>query len=221
MRVRVAFLAILLVTPLEAWAQEKSLLEREAKGWIDLMPGKKLEGWKRVPLDPETKLADKNPWSVRGDILECDGVGIKEAFYHDREFTDGVFHLEWRFKKVNDKKDYNSGAYVRSVDGKLWHQVQIAHLDKPPFMGDLFGDLPVNGKIERVIIRGNGPDRVHPPGEWNTYEIGSKGKNIRVWINGATTLTWDNCQVPRGHVGMQAEFFFIEFKNLKFRPSQD
>jgi hypothetical protein len=36
-------------------------------------------------------------------------------------------------------------------------------------------------------------------------------------INGKTSCVWNDCRTPRGHIGMQAEFFYIEFKNLKFR----
>ena len=33
----------------------------------------------------------------------------------------------------------------------------------------------------------------------------------------AVTTTWNECQVPTGHVGLQAEYYYIEFKNLKFK----
>ncbi len=198
---------------------EKSALERDPKGWLDLTPGKDLQGWKRVAIAPDTTLNTKNPWKMEGGLLLCDGVGVKEMLLHDKEFGDGIFHLEWRFRKVEGKKDYNSGAYVRTAaDGKLWHQVQIAHLEKPPLMGDLFGDSLVKGKPERVLVRGDGAKRANPPGEWNTYEITARGKTVRVWFNGAMTLTWDECPLAKGHVGMQAEFYFIEFRNLKFKP---
>src|SRR3954447_13170002 len=109
-------LALVLLASPHAFGQDtRSALERDPAGWADLLPGKNLEGWKRVPLDPDTKLADRNPWSVRGDVLRCDGEGIKEAFYNDKTFADGIFHVEWRFEKVTGKKqDYNSGVYVRS-----------------------------------------------------------------------------------------------------------
>jgi 3-keto-disaccharide hydrolase len=214
----VAFLAILSgFSP--AQETEKSLLQREPKGWVDLFPGKDLKGWKRVILPPDKELNARNPWKVEGELLLCDGVGIKEMLLYEKEFADGVFHLEWRFRKEGEKKDYNSGAYVRTaLDGKLWHQVQIAHQDKPPLLGDLFGDSLVKDKPERVQIRSEGHKRANPPGEWNTYEITAKGKTLSVWINGATTLTWNDCPLPRGHVGMQAEFYFIEFRNIKFKP---
>jgi hypothetical protein len=217
---RANLLLLLLAASVQGQEQTKSALTRDPKGWIDLLPGKDLQGWKRVAIAPDTTLNAKNPWKVEGNLLLCDGVGVKEMLLYDREFTDGVFHLEWRFRKVEGKTDYNSGAYVRTAaDGKLWHQVQIAHLEKPPLLGDLFGPSLVKGKTEQVLIRGDGAKRANPPGEWNTYEITAKGSSIAVWINGAQTLTWNDCAIKKGHVGMQAEFFFIEFRNLKFKPN--
>jgi hypothetical protein len=195
-----------------------SALESDPKGWIDLFSKDlNLKHWKRVALD--TKLSQRNPWHVdaKGKILQCDATGeIKEMLLYDKEFGDGIFHVEWRFRPVTEgKKDYNSGVYVRCPDnGKQWIQIQVAHVEKPPFLGDLFGDL---GNMVRVVQRSDGAKRAHPPGEWNTYEITAKGKRISVWINGATTLTWKDCPFPRGHVGMQAEFFYIEFRNIKFK----
>ncbi len=221
MRLKFVTLLMVIAGVGSAQGQEagKSALERDAKGWIDLLPGKDLQGWKRVPIDPDTTLNAKNAWKVEGNVLQCDGVGVKEMLLSDKEYTDGIFHVEWRFRKVEGKQDYNSGAYVRTAgDGKFWHQVQIAHLEKPPLLGDLFGNSLVKGKPESVLIRGDGAKRAKPPGEWNTYEITAKGSNIAVWINGAETLTWSECPIKKGHVGLQAEFFFIEFRNLKFKP---
>lgn len=215
-------LVTLLVFSAPAVAQEKSALETSPDGWLDLMPGKDLKGWKRVALFPDTKLADKNPWSVEGNLLLCDGVGIKEMLIYDKEFGDGVFHTEWRFRPVTgDKKDYNGGLYIRSkADGKIWSQIQVAHLEKPPFVGDIFGDKVVGDKLERYIIRGEGTKRVKTPGEWNTMEVSAKGSNIAVWLNGGVVTTWNECPLPRGYLGMQAEFFFLEFRNLKFKEAR-
>ena len=197
-------------------ADDKSTLEKDSLGWIDLFPNAEMKDWKRVAL--EVGLVEKHPWSVQGDILLCEGAGAKEMLLYDKPFADGVFHLEWRFRKLDGKQDYNSGAYVRTLDGTVWHQIQIAHLDKPPFMGDLFGDMSVKGKTERVIIPGTGPQHINPPGQCNLYEITCRGKQVDVWMNGHSTLTWNDCAVAKGMVGMQAEFFTIEFRNLKFKP---
>lgn len=191
--------------------------------WQDLFPGKNLAGWKRVPIAPDAKLNEKNAWSVdvQNKVLLCDGVGVKEMLLFDKEFGDGVFYVEWRFRKVEDDPIYNSGIYVRSKsDGLTWHQVQVAHTKKPPYMGDIFRIPDVTKPVPEVVAIGDGPKHVKAPGEWNTYEITCKGKTISVAINGNKTCTWNDCPVPRGHVGMQAEFFFIEFKNLKFKETK-
>jgi hypothetical protein len=200
-----------------------SALESDPKGWLDLFNGKDLKGWKRMFLAPDDKLNAKNPWSVdaKNGVLVCDGVGIKEMLLHESQRDDGVFHVEWRFKKTKDTVGYNSGVYVRSGgDGKHWVQAQVAMLEKPPLVADLFGDIRVDGAVKRVHIPGTGHKHVRPVGDWNTMEVTCKGKNISVWLNGAVVTTWTDCPVARGHVGMQAEFYFIEFKNLKFKPLQ-
>src|SRR5262249_4831535 len=100
---RMKRMSLLLVAALAptatAQGPAKSGLERDPRGWIDLLPGKDLKGWKRVPIAPDTKLSDRNPWKVEGDLLLCDGVGIKEMLLYEKEFGDGVFHIEWRFRK--------------------------------------------------------------------------------------------------------------------------
>lgn len=220
MRTCAVTLALLIASNVCLAADEagKSALDSEPTGWIDLQPGKDLKGWKRVPIPPDTKLNAKGPWSVKDHLLLCDGVGVKEMLLYDKEFGDGIFHVEWRFRKVEGKQDYNSGIYVRTAgDGKYWHQAQVAHLEKPPLLGDLFGNTLGNDKVEPFLIRGQGAKRARPPGEWNAFEIMAKGKTVSVWINGATTCTWKECPVAKGHVGLQAEFFFIEFRNLKFK----
>lgn len=197
----------------------KTLLETDPQGWTDVMPGADLKGWQRVAIAPDTTLKPKNAWRVdtASGTLQCDGVGVKEMLLYDRELGDGVFHLEWRFHPVGGDVDYNSGAYVRS-SGSLWHQIQIAHTFKSPYVGDVFGDRPVpGGKPERWVVSGTGRSLTQPPGEWNVMEIRCRGKEIIVAINGLEATRFAGCDAPRGRIGLQAEYYQIEFRNLKFK----
>lgn len=191
----------------------------DAGGWIDLFPGKDLAGWRRVPIDP---LAAKPVWSISADgkTLLIDGVEAKEMLLHEKERGDGVFQVEWRFRKLpGEKPVYNGGVYVRSsLDGQVWVQAQVAHADKPPVVGDLFGMTPVAGTLARTEVFQRGPDRSRPPGDWNTYRITCRGKRVSLEVNGAVTATWEDCGVARGHLGLQAEFSPIEVRSLKFKP---
>lgn len=217
----IAFSALIPVTthsPAGEVKETKSALETDPKGWINLLPGTDLKDWKRVPIPPGAKLSAKDPWSIvvsaGGLILQCDGVGIHEMLLLNKEFADGIFHAEWRFKKLADKKGYNSGVYVRnSADGKIWHQAQVGSKN----VGHIFGDTLQGGKVKRINIDNKVPQRGKEAGEWNFYEITCTGKEITLWINGAVTAHWTDCQVPRGYIGLEAEFYYIEFKNLKFK----
>jgi hypothetical protein len=198
--------------------ETKSALESDPIGWTDLLADKSLKGWKRVSIPPKSKLNAKNPWKVDADtgMLVCDGVGIHEMLLFDKELGDGIFHVEWRFKKLDGKKGgYNSGVYVRnSADGAIWHQAQVGNKN----VGYIFGQTLIDGK--RAGIPGNkkpGPQRGKEAGEWNTYEITCKGPKMTLWVNGAVTAVWDGCQVPRGYLGLEAEGYLIEFKNVKYK----
>ena len=108
--------------------------------------------------------------------------------------------------------DANSGIFIRCQDptkitDRSCYEVNIFDQRKDPTYG-------TGGIVHFVEVN----PMPKAGGKWNTYEITTKGTTIAVWINGAKTCTWDNCPLTKGHVGLQAEFFFIEFRNLKFRP---
>lgn len=201
----------------------KTALASDPIGWLDLMPGTNLKGWKREPIAPSTTISLKDPWKVdpKSRILNCSGVGVKEMLlYEQMSFGDGIFHLEWRFRKVDGDPEYNSGAYVRTNGAELWHQIQIAHNREAPFVGDIFGDRQVNGKPERWVVSGTGKEWILPAGEWNTLEIGCRGREITVWVNGHESTRWTECDVDRGRIGLQSEYFDIEFRQLLWKDSK-
>jgi hypothetical protein len=187
--------------------------------WENLLPPPSLDGFRRVPLDP---LAQKPVWQVRADgALFIDGVGAKEMLLSEREFADGVLHVEWRFLPSDPEGHaqpvYNGGVYVRTaLDGKSWVQLQVAHSDKPPVVGDLIAQVPGSG--QRVEVFQSQPSSVVPVGEWNTYDISAQGSTIELSVNGRTSVTWSTCPIASGHVGLQAEGSPIEVRVLRFRP---
>ena len=218
MQFRWGILALVALACGSAKAQDqKSVLETDPKGWVDLLD-KDLKNWSRVSIPPKSKLKEKSPWSVTedGKTLICDGIGYHEMLLFQRDIADGIFHVEWRFK-VSDKKGYNSGVYVRnSADGAIWHQAQVGNS-----VGFLFGTTLIDGK--KASIPTNklpGANRAKPIGEWNTYEITTRGKNITLWVNGAVTAEWKSCEVPSGYFGLEAEGYWIEFKIIKLKETK-
>jgi hypothetical protein len=199
---------------LAADAPMKSALETDSSGWTNLLQ-EGLTRWKRVPIPPDSKLKDVNPWSTKDGMLYCAGKGAgHEMLLYDAELADGIFHVEWRFPPVENGKGYNSGVYVRnSADGAIWHQAQVGNKN----VGFLFGTTRVDGAPRRFNIKAVGPQRGKEAGAWNVYEIECRGKTVKLWINGAITCTWDDCQVPRGFLGLEAEGWAIEFRNVKWK----
>jgi hypothetical protein len=218
----VLVLAVLLPTFLRESAADdtkQSALERDPQGWTDLLKqaGPNLEGWVRGPLPAGAKLNPRSQWSLdtaTGNLI-CEGNGGHEWLRWDSELGDFIYHVEWRFTAVPGKKGYNSGVYARnSVDAKIWHQAQTGDGSG----GYIFGNSDVGGTTKRINLSKRGAvSRVKPAGEWNTFEITCRGKEMTLWVNGAMTTRWEDCAVPRGYVGLEAEGWRIEFRNVKLK----
>ena len=124
---------------------------------------------------------------------------------------DAAFHVEWRFAPVEGADKYNSGVLARTApDLSVWHQAQVGLKG-----GFLFGPTPVDGVVKRVTQEPAAP-RVLPAGEWNVYEIVARGRTLSLWVNGAFTSEIP-IGVSRGHFGLEAEGWRIEFRNLKIK----
>jgi hypothetical protein len=197
-----------------------SALERDSQGWTDLLAhaGPRLEGWVRGPIPPTGKLNPRSQWSLDAATghLVCQGDGGHEWLRWDHELGDFIYHVEWRFTPVAGKKGYNSGLYARnSADARIWHQAQTGDGSG----GFLFGETSVNGTLKRINLSKQQPaSRVKPAGQWNTFEITCRGKEMTLWVNGAITNTWRDCEVPRGYLGVEAEGYRIEFRQVKLKP---
>lgn len=190
-----------------------SLLESDPAGWTSVQPGPDLAGWTRGAW-PATAALGAQQWSVdpvTGHLV-CDGKGGHEWLRYDRETGDAAFHVEWRFTPVAGADRYNSGVFARTVtDLSAWHQGQVG-LEG----GFLFGVTPVGGVVKR-ITQEPAAARVRPAGEWNVYEIVARARTLSLWVNGAVTSEIA-VDVPRGHFGLEAEGWRIEFRNLKTKP---
>jgi 3-keto-disaccharide hydrolase len=190
----------------------KSALETDSSGWEDIMPPKDLQGWTRVPIPASGKFI-RDQWHLEGGQLVCDGDGGHDMLLFDRELHDCIFHVEFCFKKIGDKKGYNSGVFIRTTrDGKIWHQAQVGSASG----GYLFGVTPVGAETRKFNV-GLKPCRVKEAGEWNTYEVTARGSQLTLWVNGFITADLPDCGLDKGCVGLEGEGFLIQFRNLKLK----
>jgi len=218
--IRVLGLTAVLVVAAVARDDAPSALEKDPDGWTDLLAktDSKLTGWMRAPLPAWGKLNDQTQWSLDSATghLVCHGDRGHEWLRWDKELGDCIFHVEWRFTVVPGKKGYNSGVYARnSADAAIYHQAQTGDASG----GYLFGNTLEHGIAKRFNLSKQQPkSRVKPAGEWNVFEITCQGKEMSLWVNGAIANRWTDCEVTKGYVGLEAEGFRIEFRNVKVKP---
>jgi hypothetical protein len=194
--------------------ERKSALETDPHGWTDIQPAGDLKGWTRVAIPPTNPLG-RAQWHTDAarQVLVCDGDGGHEMLRFDRELGDCAFHIEFRFTPVaGTNRNYNSGVFIRnSADGTIWHQAQLTMTG-----GYLFGNTPANGVMKRFKLS-PAERRMKPAGEWNTMEVSARGKNLSVWLNGAETCAFPDCEVAKGYLALESEGYQIEFRNLKVK----
>ncbi len=210
------FLFSVLVLAVAGWAQTPSALESEPAGWQDIMPNSTMQGWTRLPFMTSDPLNPVSQWKLDpAGLLVCEGDKGHEFFRYDKELANFIFHAEWRFVPIPNGKGYNSGVFARnSADGTIWHQAQTGDASG----GFLMGSTPVKGALQRVNLRNEMKEnRVKPAGEWNVYELRAEGPKLTLWVNGAVTTVLDNLEVPKGYIGLEAEGYRIEFRNLKLK----
>jgi len=217
----IALLCCCLLFP-AVYCQTKSALELDASGWIDLLADRTMKDWIRGPLggNPIVRagnMSDPSPWKLEpaSRMLTCAGDKAgHEWLRYAPELGDFIYHVEFRFPPVQNETRYNAGVFVKtSVDGNTWLQAQ-ATLDG----GYLFGNTPVNGVAQRVNLREKmAGNRVKPAGEWNVYEVRAVGKQIILWVNGAVVNEFADCEVPRAYIGLEAEGYRVEFRNVRLK----
>ncbi len=208
------FSGLVLAAALLSAAESPAAFQAGAGGWQDLTT---LKGWTRVPIPKTAALNPEDQWKYdpRMKTIICEGDKGHEMLRSNTQYKDFVLHVEWRLKKTEGEPRYNSGVFARaSADGEYFTQAQVG---KGPAVW-LFADYPQGGKKHRVNLRDQmTAERVRPPGEWNVYEITAKGPVVSLWVNGATIGQIDNVPSEPGYIGLGAEGFYIEFRNVQVK----
>ena len=193
--------------------------ERDPQGWTDLLAkaGPKLEGWVRGPLParPSSVPSRSGLSTRRPDIWFARGTAAMSGFAGTRSWATSSTTSNGDSRRLPGKKGYNSGIYARnSADARIYHQAQTGDGSG----GYLFGTTENKGAPKRFNLSKQQPaSRVKPAGEWNTFEITCRGPEMALWVNGGVANQWHDCEVKRGYVGLEAEGWRIEFRNVKIK----
>ena len=198
----------------EETPHKADFLASDPSGWVDMMP-KSFLHWKRMPVPPGKPLDPLSQWKLdkkHGTII-CEGNHGHEWLRYNHPYANILLHVEWRFSPKSGAMGYNSGVFVRNdLTGHVWHQAQVGT------HAYIFGQTLIDGKLSRMTqTPAPAVDPLHPVGEWNTYEIRCDGPKIILWVNGDLTGEFATPEVPKGYWGLEAEGYWIEFRNIKLK----
>ena len=188
-----------------------------AEDWIDLLPGEDLKGWTRIPIPPISGVNPKMQWRVDSAqrTLVCTGDGGHEWLRSDKDYSNYVLQVEWRFTPREGETKYNSGIGIRlSRFGEIWYQAQTGLAG-----GWLFGQNFVDGALRGFnLSKQVKENRIKPAGEWNLYEIRAEDDKLTLSINGEVVNELTGVGLRRGYIGLEAEGYEITFRNFRLKP---
>jgi hypothetical protein len=202
------------------WTSAAQAADNDApEGFQRLFNGKDLTGWQ--------VLGGKiTSWGAADGILFTSGSN-GGWLMTEKEFGDFELRLEF---KVPEKG--NSGVALRApmkgdpayqgmeiqILDDAWHKTNYPGLKKTQLTGSIYD---VVGPTKEVL---------KPIGEWNTYRIIAKGRNISVNLNGTEIVnanlddykdkvkTHPGLQRDKGHLGLQCHGGRVEFRKLYVKP---
>lgn len=193
------------------------------EGWTSLFNGKDFTGWK-VPE------GDNGHWKVVDGVIDYDAASEAKgdkSLYTQQALGDCVIRVDWRIKEtpyVNPNVPYilPDGTHARDVAGK---PLRFALPDSdsgvilrgdvknqaniwcwPIGSGEFYGyrtDPKMPPEVKAAVTPRTQADK--PVGEWNRFEITTRGDRVTVVLNGKTVI--ENAQLPgiakAGALGLQ------------------
>lgn len=183
---------------------------------IDLLPPESLQGWSRIPIPAISGVNPKLQWRVdtAAKTLICTGEGGHEWLRYDKELSDFILEVDWRFTPKEGETKYNSGVGIRlSRQGEIWFQAQTG-------LGGawLFGQDFSGGGLKSFNLKPQMKEnRVKPAGEWNKFVIRAEGDRITLSVNGEVVNELTGVNMRRGYIGLEAEGYEVAFRNLRLQ----
>jgi hypothetical protein len=196
MRAPMFLAAILIVVPVVHAADREP-----PPGFTALFDGKTLDGWKMV--------------NTRDNFLVRDGILVMNKgagwLASDKSYSD--FELRIRYRFVTPGTD--SGVFIRAgLEGKNWpsNGYQVQNMDNET-LGKV---VRVKGEHKVDVLK-----RVKKPtGEWQEMKIVTRGKTVRVSLNGEEIASSDDLTLLDGRIGLQAEGGILEFERIDLKPTK-
>jgi hypothetical protein len=176
-----------------------------------LFNGRDLTGWRVFLKEPAADA--KSVWSAVDGVLRLTGKPTGSVRTEATFAADYHLHLEWRWPE----KPGNSGVIIHTNGpDAVWPaafecQLQSEHA------GDIIAlntemDGPTVNNRKRLLV--TEPPLEKKPGEWNSYDIYTRGDTIETIINGTHRNLAKKISATSGSILLQLEGAPIEFRDL-------
>jgi hypothetical protein len=170
------------------------------EGWIQLFDGKTLDGW--------TPSNDNVNWRVEDGAIVADKSKSKAGNHlvSKNSYKDHEIYAElW----VSD--DANSGIFARcnpkQIGSRNCYEINIYDNRPDPSYGT--GAIVNFAEVNPMPKAG---------GQWNTLQIGLKGRDITVTLNGKQTANLRNGMFEAGHFTLQYGGGTVKWRKVAVRP---
>jgi len=197
---------------------EEQALELAAEASASAVPADR-EGFRPLHLrDFQMFPAEPDSWrDERGMILTTGKP--KGYIYSRRSYANFTWRAEFRFVPQEDaaKADQSNTGFMLCIQEP--HKVWPRSLEVQGKFVEM-GQIKSNGGVPALTINDDQASREKarkPVGEWNTVEITVKNGAVSSVLNGQAICFSEPGEVKDGRIGLQAENFPVEFRNLRLR----
>jgi hypothetical protein len=171
-------------------------------GFVSMFNGKDFSGWQFGDASYALPTTMPANWKIDSGVIRF----LKDAkpnLTSQWDYEDFEARLEWRAMQDN----YNSGFYIRSERNSHSNQLNFKKGDEGMLQ------LPV-GKPKGAKPA---PELQRPLKEWNQWRVLVVGDKLTLWCNGQLAYEATGVAPARGYIGLQAEYFPIEWRNIRIK----
>jgi hypothetical protein len=177
------------------------------------------EGFRLLRLrDFDQFSARPDTWREEQDLIVTTGQP-KGYIYSKHSYQNFTWRAEFRFPPQADasKADQSNTGFMLCLQEP--HKVWPRSLEVQGKWVEM-AQIKSNGGVPTLMIKDDQPAREavrKPVGEWNSIEIIVKDGAVSSLLNGKPICTAEPGELKDGRIGLQAELFPVEFRNVKIR----
>ncbi len=193
-------LAVAGLATLALGAAAPSAIAQTGPGWVTLLDGKTMGDWDRV---------GETNWRLEDGAVVADKRTSKSPAHlvSKTPYRDFQLHVEFW-----SSDDANSGIFMRcqnpkEITDKSCYEANIFDQRKDPSYGT--GGIVHFAEVNPMPKAG---------GQWNTFEITAKGREIVVVMNGKETSRLRNGLFVEGPITLQHGDGVIKFRKVAIKP---